>query len=152
MARMYGHIKGQSGSKKPFKKIKPTWLKYDSKEVEQIIIKLFKEEKTPSQIGIILRDVYGIPDVSIILKKKLLQVLKDHDLSTKLPEDLTALIKTQIKLNKHVEKNKKDMSAKRGLILAESKINRLINYYKKIGRLPKDWKYSQEAVKLIMGG
>ena len=45
---------------------------------------------------------------------------------------------------------KKDMTAKRGLILTESKIRRLIKYYHNTGRLPLDWKYTREGAKLLV--
>jgi len=151
MARMHSRRKGKSGSKKPTKKQKPTWLRYKDKEIEQIILKLSKEEKTPSQIGIILRDSYGIPDVQVILNKKLSHVLKENKALSELPEDIIALIKKEILISKHLENNKKDVPAKRGLELTESKIHRLSKYYKKTGRIPKDWKYDRSKAKLLMG-
>jgi len=35
----------------------------------------------------------------------------------------------------------------RGLQLAESRIKRLVKYYKRIGRLPMEWKYDSESIK-----
>jgi len=37
----------------------------------------------------------------------------------------------------------------RGLQLTESKINKLVKYYKKSDRLSKDWKYDHKKVKLL---
>ena len=62
MARMHSRKRGKAGSKKPMKKVLPLWVRYKSKELELLIVKLAKEGKTPSQIGVILRDTYGIPD------------------------------------------------------------------------------------------
>jgi small subunit ribosomal protein S15 len=151
MARMYSRKKGKAGSKKPEKKVKKTWLNYTSKEIEKIIIKLHKEEKTQSQIGMILRDTYGIPDVSAVLNKKINDVLKENNLQPKLPDDLSALIKKHIMILKHMEKNKKDMPSKRGLQLTESKILRLSKYYKKAGKLPSNWKFDRETARLLIG-
>ena len=53
-------------------------------------------------------------------------------------------------LRKHLEKNKKDYSSKRGLELTESKIRRLVKYYKKRKVLPEDWKYDPEKAKLLV--
>ena len=53
-------------------------------------------------------------------------------------------------LVKHLEKNKKDMVAKRGIQLTSSKIHRLAKYYKRKGILPQDWKYDREKAKLIV--
>ena len=50
-----------------------------------------------------------------------------------------------------MEKNKKDYVAKRGLQLTESKIKRLTKYYKRVGKLPENWKYDREKVKLLVG-
>ncbi|MBS3163283.1 30S ribosomal protein S15 [Candidatus Woesearchaeota archaeon] len=151
MARMHSRKKGKSGSKKPSKQVKPTWIRYKEKEIEQIILKLVKEEKTTSQIGVILRDSYGIPDVQVILNKKISQILKENKVLGNIPEDLVALIKKEITISKHLENNKKDIPAKRGLELTESKIHRLSKYYKKSGRIPKDWKYDRSKAKLLIG-
>ena len=148
MARMYSRKKGKSGSTKPSKKALPTWVRYKEKEVELLIAKLAKEGKTPSQIGLFLRDVYGIPDVRMITQKNITATMKEKNIALKIPEDLAALIKKTAKLNKHIEKKRKDMSAKRGLLLTESKIKRLVKYFKRSKRLPIDWKYDPKKVGL----
>ena len=68
-----------------------------------------------------------------------------------MPEDLNSLIKKDIQLIKHFESNKQDMFAKRGIRLTESKINRLVKYYKKKGRLPKDWVFDKDKARLLVG-
>lgn len=151
MARMHSRKKGKAGSKRPSQKSKPVWLRYTEKELEQIIIKLGKEEKTSSQIGMILRDSYGVPATKTILNKKISQILRENKLLEDIPEDLMALIKKELLIAKHLGINKKDMAAKRGLLLTESKINRLSKYYKKIRRLPADWRYNRESAKLLIG-
>ena len=150
MAKKYSRAKGKSGSTKPVKKGKRSWVRYDKKELEQIIIKLRNQEKTQSEIGLILRDTYGVPDVRPVLGKKLGKFLKENKLEGELPEDLINLIKKDILIMKHRETNKKDMPSKRGLILTESKINRLVKYYKKTGKLDKDWKYNRDKAKLLV--
>ncbi len=150
MARMYSRKKGKSGSKKPIKPTVPTWARYKEKEIELLIVKLTKEGHSPSEIGIILRDTYGIPDEKRVTGKKITKILKEKGLQTKIPSDLTALIKKAVKIIKHNEENKKDRTAKRGLQLTESKIKRLTKYYKKTGRLPSEWKYDASKIKLIM--
>ena len=147
---MYSRKKGKSGSTKPIKTKKLIWLRYTNKEVEHFITKLAKEGKLPSQIGLTLRDTYGVPDVKSTLKKKITVILKEKGLLKNLPEDLTNLIKKQIKIMKHLETNKKDQPSKRGLTLTESKIKRLIKYYKKSGRLPQDWKYDPKKARLLV--
>jgi len=151
MARLYSRKKGKSGSTKPLIKKKIPWVKYKAEEIKSLIIKLGKQELKPSQIGLILRDTYGIPDVKLLTNKKITQILKENEIVYDLPEDLVALIKKQIQIIKHFEKNKQDQTAKRGLQLTESKINRLIKYYKKTKKLAKDWKYDKSKARLLVG-
>lgn len=115
-----------------------------------LIVKLVKENKTTSQMGILLRDQYGVPDVKLALGKTLSAFLKEKALLKELPEDLTALIKKSIDIRKHMEENKHDMSAKRGLLWTESKIQRLVKYYKTSGRLALDWKYDPETIRIYV--
>lgn len=148
---MYSRRKGKSGSTKPTDKKKKTWMKYDAKEAESLVLKLSKTGLTKSQIGLALRDSYGIPDIKIITKKSISKILEKNKLEAELPEDLNALIKKDIQLIKHFESNKQDMPAKRGIRLTESKINRLVKYYKKKGRLPKDWVFDKDKARLLVG-
>ena len=103
-----------------------------------------------AQIGLILRDQYGIPSVKVVAKKAVTQILKEHDLYPKIPEELMNLLKKAVQIMSHLEKNKKDYQAKRGLELTESKIRRLAKYYIRKGKLPKDWKYDPEQAKLLV--
>lgn len=151
MSRMYSRKRGKAGSSKPLKRVKPSWLRYKPKEVEMLIAKLAKEEKTCSQIGLQLRDIYGIPDVRIILGKSVSQVLQEKKLLGEIPEDLMALIKKAVFVTKHLGPNHKDKTALRGLQLTQSKIKRLVKYYKRAGKLPLDWKYDTESLKLYVG-
>ena len=150
MARIYSRRKGQAGSTRPVERKAPSWQSYKATEVEALIVKLGKEGKTPSQIGLMLRDTYGVPDVKAALKKQLLQVLKEKGVTQKLPEDLTALLRHVVALQKHILANKQDMTAGRGLIIAESKIGRIVKYYKSSKVLPATWKYDRENVQLLL--
>lgn len=151
MARMYSRRKGKSGSKKPLKKTKPSWLRYKPKEVELLIAKLAKDGKTSSQIGLILRDSYGIPNVKLIIGNTVSAILKEKKLLADIPEDLMALVRKVVFVQKHLDKNHKDMTALRGLQLTQSKIKRMVKYYKRIGTLPLGWKYDAESLKLYVG-
>jgi len=150
MARMYSGKKGKAGSKKPVSKRKLTWIRYSNKEAEQLIIKLAKQGKSKSEIGMILRDTYGIPSVKDLLSKRLHKILEENKLTQKLPDDMVALIKNEIRTIKHFDKNKKDMHAKRGLLLTESKIHRLAKYYKNKGILPKEWTYNRKQAEILV--
>lgn len=141
MARMYSRSKGKAGSHKPLQLAVPSWVRYSEKEVELLITKLAKEGKSPSQIGMLLRDTYGIPSSRLITKKRMTELLKEKKLVSEIPEDLLALIRKSITINKHLEINKKDETARRGLLVTESKIRKTIKYCKKAGKLPSEWKY-----------
>jgi len=144
MARKYSRKHGKSGSKKPFKKTLPVWLRYKPQEVELLISKLAKEGKNSSEIGITLRDTYGIPDVRILCKKKITQVLKEKKLAQEIPDDLLSLIRRSVAIRKHLETNNKDQTANRGLTLTESKIKALTGHYKNTGILASEWKFDPE--------
>ena len=150
MARMHSGAKGVSGSTKPAKKSNPSWLQYKSKEIELLIVKYAKEGKSSSQIGMYLRDEYGIPDVKLVTGRSITTILQEKKLLGDIPEDLMALIRKAVLLRKHLEENHKDQPGKRGLRLTESKIMRLAKYYKGTGRLPATWKYDPEKVKLTI--
>jgi len=149
---MYSRKRGKSGSKKPMVKKAP-WVKYKPKEIEEIILKLAKKGYQSSQIGLILRDQYGIPSTRIKdggINQKITAVMKKHGIYPKFPEDMFNLIKKAVNLRAHLEKNKRDYTSQRGLELTESKIRRLAKYYKKRKLIPADWKYDPEAAKLLV--
>jgi len=146
---MYSRKKGKSGSTKPAKSI-PVWAPYKGKEVEKLIVKYAKQGKSTSEIGVILRDSYGINSVHALTKKKITKVLEENKLTNELPEDLMALIQKLIAVKHHFEKNNKDMTSKRGILLTSSKINRLVRYYKKKGKLAKDWKLDMARLKMYL--
>lgn len=150
MARMHSRRKGVSGSKKPLVMKKPVWVDKKPKEIELVIAKLAKEGNSSSKIGIILRDSYGIPDVKILLGKSISKVLEEKKLQKELPEDLLALIKKTVKIRQHIEENNQDMVAHRGLMLTQSKIKRLVKYYKITGKLTEDWKFDPERAKMFV--
>ena len=149
MARMHSRARGKSGSKKPAKHI-PTWAPYKGKEVEKLVVKYAKAGKPPSQIGIILRDNYGINSVKALTEKSILTILAENNIRRKLPEDVLSLIKRMIAIKQHFDHNKQDMTAKRGMQLTESKIRRLTKYYQRTGRLPADWTLDTERLKMYL--
>jgi len=151
MARMHSRKKGKSGSTRPTQKKIPSWCRYKSKEVEMLVIKLAKDGNTSSKIGIILRDSYGVPDVVAVANKSITQIMAEKKLKPEIPEDLMALIRKSVHILKHREKNKQDQTSLLGLQLTESKIRRLIKYYKRTGGIAVDWKYDPESIKLYVG-
>lgn len=144
MARMHSRKRGKHGSKKPAKKTAPSWIRYKAKEVELLIAKLAKEGKSTSQIGTLLRDTYGIPNVLALCGKSVSTILTEKKLMQEVPEDLTSLFKRYAGIKKHIVSNKNDETAARGLHLTESKIGRLVKYYKRTGRISEAWKFDPE--------
>lgn len=150
MARMYSRARGKSQSHKPLSPNSPTWIRYKPKEVELLVGKLAKEGKTSSEIGLILRDSYGIPSVKQLCGKKIQKILTEKKLTPELPEDLFSLMRRAVILRKHLEANHKDMGALRGLQLTEAKINRLAKHYRKTAKIPADWKYNPADNKIYV--
>jgi small subunit ribosomal protein S15 len=150
MARMHARRKGQSGSTHPVDRKKhPEWSSLNPREVESRVIELGKSGKSTSEIGLVLRDQYAVPDVKLATGKSITKILEGNNMKTEIPEDLMNLIRTALQLKKHLETNKKDLKNKRNLHLTESKIRRLTKYYHVQSRLPEGWKYSPEKAKLM---
>jgi small subunit ribosomal protein S15 len=119
-------------------------------KVEEIIVDLAKQGKTTSEIGAILRDQYGIYDVRLVIGKKLKQFLKEKGIYSQIPEDLKALFKRYLIVEKHLSVHKKDKHSKRGLRIIESKIKRLINYYKEKGELDPKFRFNKDQIALYL--
>jgi small subunit ribosomal protein S15 len=147
MARMHSRKHGKHGSKKPIKKMH-SWLMYDKDEIRELILKLAREGKTNAQIGLILRDQYGVPDVRALGTK--VSKITSEEIKKDVPEDLYNLLKQAVNLHSHLLQNKKDSKAKHGFELMESKVRRLVKYYTRTGKLPPDWRYSIEKAKLLV--
>ncbi len=150
MARMHSRKKGKSGSTRPARLEKPVWVELSSEEVENEVIKLARKGFSQSLIGVILRDSYGIPLIKVVTGKSISQILKEKDIETPLPEDLTNLVKKALILRKHLETNHKDLDSKKGLQRTESKIYRLIKYYKSKKVLASDFKYDPDKIRTIV--
>ena len=148
MGRMHTHRHGKSHSIRPATLRVPSWVTLSPKEVEELIIKYSKDGLTPSQIGIKLRDQHSIPLVKPIIKKSLGQVLEENDLKADIPEDLGNIVNKAVGLQKHLKENKGDNRNVRSLELIEAKVHRLSVYYKRIGRIPKTWKYKSVVAQL----
>ena len=149
MARIHALTRGKSGSTHPIREKHPEWSSLNPREIEGRILQLAKAEKSSSEIGMILRDQYAVPDAKIATGKTISQILEQNQMKPEIPEDLQNLIKTALKLKKHLDVHKKDLKTKRSLSLTESKIRRLMKYYRKEEQLPEGWKYSLEQAKLM---
>ncbi len=148
MGRMHTHRHGKSHSIRPVTLRAPSWITIGPKEIEELIIKYSKDDMTPSQIGIKLRDQHSIPLVKPILKKSIGEILMENNLISEMPEDLDNIVKKAVGLQKHLKLNNGDNKNVRSLELIEAKIHRLSVYYKRIGRIPKNWKYKSVVAQL----
>ena len=150
MARMHSRKKGKSGSTRPARLEKPVWIELSPEEVENEVVKLARKGYSESMIGTIMRDSRGVPLVKIVTGKKISQILKENDFESPLPEELANLVRKALKIRKHLETNRKDLESMKGLNRTESKIYRLIKYYKKKKILQQEFKYDPEKIRTLV--
>ena len=150
MARMHSPGRGKSGSTKPMVDSAPEWSNTDEKEVTELILSLSAEGHSTATIGTILRDQHAVPDVRLVLGKRIGQVLAENDISPKYPEDMMSLMRRALRLIDHLESNRKDRHNARQLELTESKIRRLATYYMNEGQLESGWAYKREQLRLMV--
>lgn len=128
----------------------PEWVEQNPEEIEELIVKLYKEGQSTSQIGITLRDQYGIPSTKSVMGAKITEILEKNGTTFEYPEDLLNLIKRAINIREHLDENPKDIHSKRGLIKIESKIRRLVKYYTRNNVLPEGWRYDPKTAALLV--
>lgn len=148
MSRMHSSRKGSSGSKKPMAKENPKWVQQSAEEVSDLVAKMATEGVTMPKIGLVLRDQYGIPNVRLATGKTIKEICADKGVKFELPDDLQNLMKRAVSLSGHVKSNPKDLHNTRGLRLIESKIRRLVKYYKREGVIPENWSYALDTAAL----
>lgn len=108
---------------------KPAWLKYTEEEVKAIIIKLSNKGITSEKIGLILRDQYGIPKVSLY-GLKIKQVIEEKSKNFQEPTNIN--LKNKLKrIVDHYQKNKQDKNAGRALIITKAKLKKSDEYLAK---------------------
>ncbi|MCK5217423.1 MAG: 30S ribosomal protein S15 [Methanosarcinales archaeon] len=118
--------------------------------MEKKVVELAGQDNSTSEIGTIMRDTFGVPDVKLSTGKKVNKILKENSVAPDLPEDFTNLVTKALRLRKHLVKNHKDNHNKRALNLTESKIRRLGKYYRRKKILPVDWKYDPLTVERLI--
>jgi len=148
MGRLHTHRHGKSHSVRPATSSVPSWVTQNATEVKELVLKYAKEGLSPSRIGIKLRDQHAIPLVKPITKKTITEILDENKLNTEMPEDLDNIVKKAVGLQKHLKSHKGDHRNVRSLELIEAKVHRLSVYYKKIERIPKNWKYKSVVAQL----
>ncbi len=140
---MHSDGRGSSGSNRPVTEKNPDWIEYDEEEVIDLVVKLRRDGLDPSQIGLKLRDQYGIPSIKALTDKKLTEILEEEGLELELPEGLDNLVQKAESIQDHLEENPKDEQAQRRLELTEAKVRRLASYHRENGNIPEDWKYER---------
>lgn len=149
MAKIHSKKRGKSKSRKP-RTVEKTSKKHSDKQVKEMIIELSKKGMRVSEIGKKLRDEYGIGDVRAYLGKRMVAFMKEEKASTEYPQDLLDLIRKAVRMRGHMKNNKTDKHNKVKLSHVESKIHRLVKYYKKEKTLSADWKYDPETAQLLL--
>lgn len=153
MARMHTRRRGRSGSNRPAATEPPEWSDVEPEDIETRVLELADAGHPPSQIGLKLRDegVRGtpVPNVKLATGKKVTEILEQHDAEPQLPEDLRNLLERALRLHEHVQENPNDAQNKRALQNTESKVRRLVEYYRG-DAVPAEFRYSiDEAQRLV---
>jgi len=150
---MHSRRRGSSDSDKPVADEPPEWSDVDEDAVEERVVELAEAGHSPSEIGLKLRDegVQGtpIPDVSLATGKKITEILEENDARDDLPEDLRNLMEQAVGLREHMEENPTDYQNKRALQNTESKIRRLVDYYRG-GKLDEDFTYNYDEARELL--
>ena len=150
MGRMHSKGKGISRRCLPYRKTPPSWVQITAGDLTEQIVKMAKRGSSPSQIGVVLRDSFGIPQIKGVTGSKILRILKVNGAAPTLPEDLYHLIKKAVNVRKHIEKQRADKDGKFRLILIESRIHRLARYYRKVKSLPPTWRYQSKKADTLL--
>jgi small subunit ribosomal protein S15 len=148
MARIHVHTHGKSHSTRPTSKGSAPWLSQNRDQISGLIVELAKEGLSPSEIGLRLRDEHGIPLVKPVLGKGVTSVLVENNVRSDMPEDLDKLVRKALGLQRHLKVHNSDHRNVRSLELIESKIHRMSKYYKREGKIPKNWKYAAVIAQL----
>jgi len=151
MARMYKSRKGQSGSTRPHVTDAPEWSNTDKEAVQSLVLDLAKSGMSTAEIGTVLRDKHAVPNARLVLGKRIGQFLAENDMTGTYPEDMMNLMRQAVAIINHLGSgNHKDIHNKRALEITESKIRRLASYYIGENRLPSDWRYKRDELRLMV--
>ncbi len=148
---MYKSRKGQSGSTRPHVTEAPEWSNTDKEAVEALVLDLAKSGLSTAQIGTVLRDEHAVPNARLVLGKRIGQYLAEQDMMGTYPEDMMNLMRQAVAIINHLGSgNHKDIHNKRALEITEAKIRRLASYYIGEKRLPSDWRYKRDELRLMV--
>ena len=131
----------------------PEWSDVDADAIEERVVELAEEGYAPSEIGLRLRDsgVDGtpVPNVKLATGKKITEILEENDAEPDLPEDLRAVMAKAVRLANHMDDNPQDHRNKRALQNVESKVRRLVNYYRG-DEIPEDFTYTADYARELL--
>ena len=148
MSRIHSGRKGRAGSHRPFPLTRPDWVTLSAEEVAQQAVQLAKGGRSAAQVGLALRDGLGVPSSRAVTGKRLAVVLAEGGVTAEVPDDLQALLKRVVHLQRHLATHPNDLANRRGLTLMESRIRRLARYYRQHRRIPESWRYSAAGAAL----
>jgi len=153
MARMHTRRRGTSGSDRPVADEPPEWSDVDADDVEARVVELAEQGYSQAEIGLKLRDegITGtpVPNVKLATGKKVGDILAENDATPEIPEDLRNLMEKAVRVREHLAENGQDHQNKRALQNVESKIRRLVNYYRG-DELDAEFKYTYENAKDLL--
>jgi len=148
VSRIHSGRKGRAGSHRPYPLTRPEWVSITSEEVVTQAVQLSKGGRSAAQVGLALRDGLGVPTARAVTGKRLGTLLREAGVTPEVPDDLQALLKRVVHLQRHLASHPNDLANRRGLTLMESRIRRLARYYRQHRRLPESWRYSAAGAAL----
>ena len=123
----------------------------DKEAVQSLVLDLAKSGMSTAEIGTVLRDKHAVPNARLVLGKRIGQFLAENDMMGAYPEDMMNLMRQAVAIINHLGSgNHKDIHNKRALEITESKIRRLASYYIGENRLPSDWRYKRDELRLMV--
>jgi small subunit ribosomal protein S15 len=148
VSRIHSGRKGRAGSHRPFPPTRPEWVTLSAEEIATQAVQLAKGGRSAAQVGLALRDGLGVPSSRAVTGKRLTTVLAEAGVKPEVPDDLQALLKRVVHLQRHLTAHPTDLANRRGLTLMESRIRRLARYYRQRRRIPEGWRYSAAGAAL----
>ena len=120
MARIHARRRGIASSVRPFRQEVPEWSNTDVQEIEKKIIELRKAGLSCAEIGLVLRDKFGVPNVKLVTGKRVNAIVRENDFDTDISDDLRNLMPNALGMRKHLAEIKKALPNKRLLQLTGS--------------------------------
>jgi len=148
VSRIHSGRKGRAGSHRPYPLARPEWVSIAPEEVATQAVQLAKGGRSAAQVGLALRDGLGVPSSRVVTGKRLTTLLAEAGVKPEVPDDLQALLRRVVHLQRHLATHPTDLANRRGLTLMESRIRRLARYYRQRRRIPEGWRYTAAGAAL----